>query len=82
MVFVHQRRRQLAWLSVEADPIYRTILIAAEKAFWRVVKTGETQVPFDCKPYEAEDPSSLHDRHERPQHLGRVYKATPPEWRA
>ena len=29
-------------LSVEADPIYQTILIAAEKAFWRAVKTGET----------------------------------------
>jgi predicted phage-related endonuclease len=29
-------------LSIEADPIYQTILIAAEKAFWRAVKTGET----------------------------------------
>src|ERR1700682_3203978 len=27
-------------LSVEADPIYQTILIAAEKAFWRAVQTG------------------------------------------
>src|SRR6202022_4412363 len=34
-------------LSVEADPIYQTILIAAEKAFWRAVKTGETPVLFD-----------------------------------
>jgi hypothetical protein len=24
-------------LSIEADPIYQTILIAAEKAFWRAV---------------------------------------------
>src|ERR1700745_3707258 len=37
-------------LSVEADPIYQTILIAAEKAFWRAVKTGETPVLFDCEP--------------------------------
>ena len=29
-------------LKIEADPIYQTILIAAEKAFWRAVKTGET----------------------------------------
>jgi predicted phage-related endonuclease len=37
-------------LSIEADPIYQTILIAAEKAFWRAVKTGETPALFDCDP--------------------------------
>ena len=37
-------------LSVEADPIYQTILIAAEKAFWRSVKTGESPALFDCEP--------------------------------
>jgi predicted phage-related endonuclease len=37
-------------LSIEADPIYQTILIAAEKAFWRSVKTGEPPVLFDCEP--------------------------------
>src|SRR5216683_1045757 len=37
-------------LSIEADPIYQTILIAAEKAFWRAVKTGEPPVLFDCEP--------------------------------
>ena len=37
-------------LSIEADPIYQTILIAAEKAFWRGVKTGETPALFDCEP--------------------------------
>jgi predicted phage-related endonuclease len=37
-------------LSVEADPIYQTILIAAEKAFWRAVKTGEPPMLFDCEP--------------------------------
>src|SRR6202030_1764283 len=37
-------------LSIEADPIYQTILIAAEKAFWRAVKTGGTPVLFDCEP--------------------------------
>src|SRR6186713_2447987 len=36
-------------LSVEADPIYQTILIAAEKAFWRAVKTGETPALFACE---------------------------------
>src|SRR5437899_9829649 len=37
-------------LSIEADPIYQTILIAAEKAFWRAVKTGETPRPFGVEP--------------------------------
>jgi predicted phage-related endonuclease len=37
-------------LSIEADPIYQTILIAAEKAFWRAVKTGEPPILFDCEP--------------------------------
>jgi predicted phage-related endonuclease len=37
-------------LSIEADPIYQTILIAAEKAFWRAIKTGESPMLFDCEP--------------------------------
>jgi predicted phage-related endonuclease len=37
-------------LSIDADPIYQTILIAAEKAFWRAVKTGEPPMVFDCEP--------------------------------
>jgi predicted phage-related endonuclease len=37
-------------LSIEADPIYQTILIAAERAFWLAVKTGETPALFDCEP--------------------------------
>jgi predicted phage-related endonuclease len=40
------------WMSftIEADPIYQTILIAAEKSFWRSVKTGEPPALFDCEP--------------------------------
>jgi hypothetical protein len=37
-------------MSIEADPIYQTILIAAEKAFWQAVKTGEPPMLFDCEP--------------------------------
>lgn len=37
-------------LSIEADAIYQTVLIAAEKAFWRSVKTGEPPALFDCEP--------------------------------
>ena len=51
-------------LSIEADPIYQTILIAAEKAFWRAVKTGETP-----------DRSGQGRRHERLQLLGRICKS-------
>ena len=37
-------------LAIEADPIYQTVLIAAEKAFWQAVKSGEPPIPFDCEP--------------------------------
>jgi predicted phage-related endonuclease len=37
-------------LSIDADPIYQTILIAAEKAFWHSVKNGEPPALFDCEP--------------------------------
>ena len=37
-------------LSIDADPIYQTVLIATEKAFWRAVKTGEPPALFDCEP--------------------------------
>jgi predicted phage-related endonuclease len=36
-------------ISIDADPSYQTILIAAEKAFWRAVKTGEPPALFDCE---------------------------------
>jgi predicted phage-related endonuclease len=37
-------------LSIEADPIYQTILVAVEKAFWQSVRTGEMPRLFDCEP--------------------------------
>jgi predicted phage-related endonuclease len=54
-------------LSIEADPIYQTILIAAEKAFWRAVKTGEPPMLFDCEPLAElfRDTQGAHTDHER-----------------
>jgi predicted phage-related endonuclease len=37
-------------ISVEADPIYQTVLIAVEKVFWHAVKTGEPPVLFEGDP--------------------------------
>jgi predicted phage-related endonuclease len=37
-------------MTISADPIYQTVLIAAEKAFWRCVKTGDTPHLFDAEP--------------------------------
>jgi predicted phage-related endonuclease len=37
-------------ISVEADPIYQTVLIAVEKVFWHAVKTGEPPVLFEGEP--------------------------------
>ena len=35
---------------ISADPLYQTVLIAAEKAFWRAVETGEPPRLFDAEP--------------------------------
>jgi hypothetical protein len=48
----HHRGGKWIELSIEAHPIYKTILVAAEKAFWRSVKTGEAAL-FDCEPPKA-----------------------------
>lgn len=40
-------------ISIEADPIYQTVLIAVEKAFWHAVRTGEPPVLFDGDPPKA-----------------------------
>ena len=37
-------------ISISADPLYQTVLIAAEKAFWRAVETGEPPRLFDAEP--------------------------------
>ncbi|OPH82089.1 YqaJ viral recombinase family protein [Nitrobacter vulgaris] len=37
-------------ISVEADPIYQTVLIAVEKVFWHAVKTGQPPVLFEGEP--------------------------------
>lgn len=37
-------------IAIDADPIYQTVLVAAEKAFWRCVKTGDTPKLIDCEP--------------------------------
>ena len=37
-------------LSIEADPVYQSVLIAVEKAFWHSVNTGEPPALFDCEP--------------------------------
>lgn len=37
-------------ISVDADPIYQTVLLAAEKAFWRSVMTGDSPKLMDHEP--------------------------------
>lgn len=37
-------------IEIEADPIYQTVLLAAEKAFWRCVQTGNAPKLIDCEP--------------------------------
>ena len=37
-------------ISIAADPVYQLALLAAEKAFWRCVQTGEPPRLFDAEP--------------------------------
>jgi predicted phage-related endonuclease len=37
-------------ISIPADPVYQTVLLAVEKAFWRAVQTGEPPRLFDAEP--------------------------------
>ncbi len=37
-------------IAIEADPVYQTVLIAAESAFWRAVKNAVQPALFDCEP--------------------------------
>jgi predicted phage-related endonuclease len=37
-------------ISIGADPLYQTVLLAAEKAFWRAVQTGEVPRLIDAEP--------------------------------
>ena len=37
-------------ISIAADPVYQTVLVAVERAFWRCVQTGEQPHLFDAEP--------------------------------
>ena len=37
-------------VTVDADPVYQTVLIAVEKTFWRCVQTGDRPQLFDHEP--------------------------------
>ena len=58
-------------LSIEADPIYQTILIAAEKAFWRSVRDRRAAGLVRLRTTKTPDRSGARGRHERPPIPGR-----------
>jgi predicted phage-related endonuclease len=37
-------------ITIAADPLYQTVLVAVEKAFWRAVQTGERPQLWDAEP--------------------------------
>jgi predicted phage-related endonuclease len=43
-------------IEVEADPLYQTVLLQAERLFWRCVQTGEVPRPFAVEPPRAKVP--------------------------
>jgi predicted phage-related endonuclease len=65
-------------LTIEADPIYQTILIAAEKAFWRVGQVRRNACLVRLRTPKAPDRSRPGGRHERFQLLGGICRPVSP----
>ena len=63
--------------TVDADPVYQTVLIAARSAFWQAVRNGHPARPV--RPRAAKTPRGgcPHRRHVDLQFMGRVRKPLP-----
>ncbi len=59
-------------MTIPMDPLYLSVLVAAEKKFWRCVQSGETPAPDQRRAAAAADRGHPHRRHERVQLLGGI----------
>jgi len=62
-------------IAVPMDPLYLSVLVSAEKKFWRCVQSGE--VPRPSRAAAPTHRGRPHRRYERVQLLGRVRRALP-----
>ena len=67
-------------ITIPMDPLYLSVLVSAEKKFWRCVQSGETPAPHQRRAAAAAHRGHSHRRHDRVQFLGRIRRrcsATP-----
>ena len=69
-------------ITIPMDPLYLSVLVPAEKKFWRCVQSGETAAPDQCRAAAAAHRGHPHRRYELVQLAGRnspASSATPAE---
>ena len=64
-------------ITIPMDPLYLSVLVSAEKKFWRCVQSGETPAPHQCRAAAAAHRGDPHRRYERVEFLGGVRRALP-----
>ena len=64
-------------ITIPVDPLYLSILVSAEKKFWRCVQSGETPHLVQRRAAAAAHRGGPHRRHERFEFLGGVRGPVP-----
>ena len=64
-------------IAIPMDPLYLSVLVSAEKKFWRCVQSGEIAPPDQCRAAAAAHRGRPHRRHELVEFLGGVRRALP-----
>jgi predicted phage-related endonuclease len=62
-------------IAIPMDPLYLSVLVSAEKKFWRCVQSGEPPHLIKCRAAAAAHRGHPYCRYERVQFLGRVRRA-------
>src|SRR5437667_6242469 len=63
-------------ITIPMDPLYLSVLVSAEKKFWRCVQSRNT-ASHQCRAAAAAHRGHPHRRYERVEFLGRVCRALP-----
>jgi hypothetical protein len=64
-------------ITIPMDPLYLTVLVTAEKKFWRCVQSGEVPHLINAEPPRPLYRGHPHHRHELIEFLGRVCRSVP-----
>src|SRR5262249_39302208 len=64
-------------ITIPMDPLYLSVLVSAEKKFWRCVQSGEVPHLINAEPPRPAHRGHPHRRYERVEFLGGVRRALP-----